>query len=488
MNSQIRQPVTDVWHHHLGTLEEALDESIRGLQNLLRLDEYHRHGHEQPKLKESLGPFGSSTLDLSALSDVLGSSGRLIPKERLERISQLLDDLQKLHKYCQSTPNKLPYADLEEDEAVIHQKAEKHLNEMARIFANLRIAQLEIHSKYKDAEHGPVFKEFTWRTLNPTELSVCPPFIVNAEIGSDSGPVLRKIMSLLESRKPIKVVAMRSTLKKTYSPTSDPSVPATLAIEMIPVAMRGVYFLQSSVAAHDFHNRLFEGLTSPRPTLLSILAQKKGEDGPVFQLRAQKAVRSRAFPAVVYNPDVARGFVTCFNLSANPEGPTDFNFAHFAAEEKDFAKEFSIPPDGTDPRNLVPVSAYLELTRRQRIGKLPSVTITGEDGSESTLLVSQSIVTQMSDQIHLWKTLQELAGVDNPFVMDTKATLTAEFGAKQKALLEHQQEELKKDSSHREQVAVASAVQRIVSHFTGVDASEIDIQKLLATVAENPGQ
>ena len=72
--------------------------------------------------------------------------------------------------------------------------------------------------------------------------------------------------------------------------------------------------------------------------------------------------------------------------------------------------------------------------------------------------------------------------------MDTKATLTAEFGAQQKALLQHQQEELQKDSLHREQVAVASAVQRIVSHFTGVDSTEIDIQKLLASVAENSGQ
>jgi hypothetical protein len=488
MHKQIRQPVEDVWHHHLGTLEEALDESIRGLQNLLRLDEYHRHGHEQPQLKESLGPFGSSTLDLGALSDVLGTSGRLMPKERLDRISQLLDGLEGLRNYCQSTPDNLPSADIDEDETVIHEKAEKHLNEMARIFSNLRIAQLEIHSKYKDAEHGPVFEAFSWRNLNPTELSVCPPFLITAEIGCESGPVLRKIMSLLESRKPIKVVAMRTTLKKTYSPTSDPSVPASLAIEMIPVAMRGVYFLQSSVAAPDFHNRLFEGLTSPRPTLLSLLSQKENEDGPEFQLRAQRAVRARAFPAVVYNPDLARGFVACFDLSGNPAAQSEFNFAHFAAGEKDFSEEFTNPDSATDPRNLVPIAAYLDLSRRQRLGKIPTISITTEDGAETTKLVSQAVVTQMSDLIHLWKTLEELAGVDNPYVKDTKATLQAEFGAKQKALMEHQQEELQKDRAQREQMAVASAVQRIVSHFTGVDAAEIDIQTLLASVADNSAQ
>lgn len=488
MTQQIRQQVEDVWHHHLGTLEDALDESIRGLQNLLRLDDYHRHGHEETKLKESLGPFGSSTLDLGALSGVLGSSGRSMPKERLAHISGLLEDLQKLHAFCQGMPAELPSANITDDEAEIHKLAETHLNEMAGIFAKLRLAQLEIHSKYKEAVHGPQFASFTWRNLNPTELSVCPPFIVDAEIGSESGPVLRKIMSLLESRKPIKVVALRKTLRKTYSPTSDPSVPATLAIEMIPVAMRGVYFLQSSVAAPDFHNRLFEGLTSPRPTLLSILGQKDNEDGAAFQLRAQKAMRSRAFPGLVYNPDRAPGFVACLELTGNPDMETDFSFAQFAMEQEEFASEFKEVSEDTDPRSLVKVSTYLELTRRQRTGKVPTVTITREDGSETTRVVSQTVVTQMSDQIHLWKTLKELAGVDNPFVKDTRAHLQAEFTAKEKALREDQEAALKQDRSDRERMAVASAVQRIVAHFTGVDASAIDVQQLLASVADNSGQ
>jgi hypothetical protein len=249
--------------------------------------------------------------------------------------------------------------------------------------------------------------------------------------------------------------------------------------------MRGVYFLQSSVAAPDYHNRLFEGLTSPRPTLLSLLEQGDSENGSDYQLRAQRALRSRAFPAVVYNPDLARGFVACFDLSGNPESQAEFNFAHFAAGEDDFAGEFSAPDAKADPRSMVAVTSYLDLSRRQRVGKLPVIQLGDADGKEHTRLVSQAVVTQMSDQIHLWKTLQELAGVDNPFVIHTRESLTAEYGAKQKAMLKSQQEELQKDQSRREQLAVASAVQRIVSHFTGVDASAIDIQGLLATVAEN---
>ena len=177
---------------------------------------------------------------------------------------------------------------------------------MADIFCSLRIAQLEIRSKYHPATHDPVFANFNWRLLSPAEFRLCPPFLIMASLEGDTGKTLRKIMSLLESRKPFKIAAMRASLQKAYAPTSDPSVPATMAVETLPLAMRGVYFLQSCLAAPDFTKRLFEALTSPRPTLLSLLAQKDGEDEAAFRLRAERAMRSRAFPIVVYDPDHAR--------------------------------------------------------------------------------------------------------------------------------------------------------------------------------------
>lgn len=482
MHEQMRQPVEDVWHHHLAALEESLDESIRSLQNLLRTDEYHRSGHEEPQLARTVGPFGSGSLDLSSLSEVLGksASSRAMSGERLNRVNRLLVDLQALREECADNPDTFPEADIGEDEKAIHARAEEHLNHMAGIFGKLRMAQLEIRSKYHPGHHDAVYGQFGWRDLSPNEMRLCPPFIVTAQIGQESGEVLRKILSLLESRKPMKVVALRSSLRKKYSPTANPICPATLSVEMVPLAMRGVYFLQSSVAAGDFPQRLFEALASPRPTLISLLAQKDDENHEAFEARAGRAMRCQAFPAVLYDPDKAPGFVSCFDLSANLEPDPSFTFAHYAAAEPEFAGDFQDPAGDMDPRDFVEVSEYLELTRRQRIGKHPVLNVHADESNETvTTVCSQAIVTQMSDLKHLWRTLQEIAGVDNPYVKDTRESLTEEFGAQQKALLESQQEDMEKEAAHREQVAVANAVRRIVSHFTGVDAGEITLETLL---------
>jgi hypothetical protein len=472
---QILQLVEDVWHHHCSALEEALDETIRALRNLLRLDEYHRHGHEEEQLEQSLGKYGSSNLNLSSLSKVLSSSAstRSMPRERLQRVNGLLEKLEETRKICAGAPADYPRADIDEEESAIHEKAEAHLNHMAGIFSSIRMAQLEIRSKYNPAAHDPVFTDFTWRQLSPSELRMCPPFLILARLGSQSGEALRKIMSLLESRKPFKIAALRSTLRKEYSPTSDPSVPATMAVETLPLAMRGVYLLQTCVAEPQFAKHIFEALTSPRPTLLSLLASKEDEDEAGFRLRAERAMRSRAFPFVVYDPDRARGFVSCFDLSWNPQAGETYTFADFAAGEEDYAGEFSDPPAEARPDDLVPISEFLELTRHQRLGKLPCVYAPGKDGQSVPMVVSPAVVTQTSDQVHLWKTLQEIAGTDNPHVKSTKDDLQAAFGAEQKALEEKMRNDLERKLADREKQAVSNTIRQIVARFTGVDPGNI---------------
>jgi hypothetical protein len=484
MEKQILQSVDNVWRHHFSTIEEALDETTRGLKNLLRLDDYHRHGHDEPQLEKTLGPFGSTNLDLSSLSQVLGknASTRNLPDDRLQRVHRLLEKLKEIKKTGSEVPSTYPSITIDEEETVIHEKAEAHLNQMADIFRNLRIAQLEICSKYHADTHDPVFEDFNWRQLSPAELRLCPPFLIIAQLGSKSGPTLRKIMSLLESRKPIKIAAMRTTLRKTYSPTSDPSVPATMAVEMLPLAMRGVYFLQTSIAEPDFDQRLFDALTSPRPSLLSLLAQETEEGENAFKLRAKNALQSRAFPGVIYDPDLASRFVSCFDLSANPKTEDEYTFANFAANDKEFVEEFTDPAAEITFEDLIPIGDFLALTRHQRVGKFPVLYLPGDDEKIHPKIVSQAVVTQTSDQMHLWKTLQEIAGEDNPYVNTTKATMQAEFGVQQKALFDSLQQDKAEAKTHSEKVAVAATVRKLVSHFTGVDPTEINLENLIAAM------
>jgi pyruvate-ferredoxin/flavodoxin oxidoreductase len=252
--------------------------------------------------------------------------------------------------------------------------------------------------------------------------------------------------------------------------------------------MRGVYFLQTCVAAPDFQKQMFEGLTAPRPGVISVLCKRNEEEQAAFQSRAERAVRSRAFPMCLYDPDRAHRFGMCFDLSANPAPDTlwttetlsgqnaqgqpieveePFTFAHFAASEAEFAAEFTDPPAIAD--HLIPMTDYLGFSRRQRVGKLPFISLVGKDGSIVRKVASPVIALQCSDRLHLWHTLQEISGMDNPHVNTTRAALQNECAAQQQELKKSLQQEMEKDAARREQAAVATAVRKLVVHLTGID-------------------
>ncbi|MBW2509643.1 MAG: hypothetical protein JRE81_13515, partial [Deltaproteobacteria bacterium] len=46
MKHQVLPSVEEVWRERRDALVDALAETIEELKGLLRLDEYHRHGHE----------------------------------------------------------------------------------------------------------------------------------------------------------------------------------------------------------------------------------------------------------------------------------------------------------------------------------------------------------------------------------------------------------------------------------------------------------
>jgi len=494
MKEQIRQAVEDVWRHHCAALEEALDESISELKNLLRLDDYQRHRHEPDRLERALGPLAATNVDLGSLSRVLGESAhsRAIAPERLKRVQALIQTLGEMKDTWSTIRPDLASVELERKEDEIRELAEQHLNRLAQVFRTLRIAQLELRAKYESETHDAAFADFTWRQLGPGELRLCPAFLVMARLDRDSGAQLRKMMSLLESRMPIKIAVLRSSLRDVHSSTSDIGVPPTMSIETLPLAMRGVYFLQACAAAPNLEKHLFEALTAPRPGVISLLCRRDGEEQAAFQSRADRAVRARAFPMCVYDPDRADRFVMCFDLSSNPSPDTlwttetlsghdaegqpieveqAFTFAHFAASDTEFAAEVTDPPAIAD--HLIPITDYLGFSRLQRIGKLPFVSLVGNDGSIVRKVVSPAIALQCSDRLHLWRTLQEISGIDNPYVNTTRTALQKECAAQQEAQIKSLQQDMEKEAARREQIAVASAVRRLVAHLTGIDPPQI---------------
>jgi hypothetical protein len=490
MTEPTLQSVEAQWQRHRTTLDDALTEAIGELEDIVKLDEHHRHGHEPAELERSLGPLGPTSLDLSSLSKVLGNSPRAMAPERLLRIKGLIPTLSEIRETWSKMAFERACIDLERDESEILAHAEAYLNGLAAVFRAFRITQLEIRSKYDSAVHDASFADFDWRRLGPGELQSSPPFVLIARLDGDEGARLRKVMSLLETGMPIKVVALRSNLREPRRGSTSLLVPPGMTLETLPFGMQGVYFVQTCGPVADFEQRLFAALCAPRPAVISVLCEREGETQESFQSRAERAIRARAFPLCVYDPDRDTRFVMCFDLSGNPSVESQwttetltgvdsdgnaveiaeaFTVAHFAALEPEFAVDLSEPPANSEA--LVQLTDYLALSHRQQIGKVPFIRVPGEDGNFVRKVVSPELTGQCAERLHLWRTLQEIAGVDNPHVHRTRAALQQELSAQQKTQLESLRKDMEKDAAHRERAAVATTVRKLVARLTGVEPS-----------------
>ena len=482
--------VDELWQRHRASLEEAFTDAIRGLEELVHVDDYHHHAHDRDELERSLGPLGGSNVDLGSLSRMLRDSthSRAMPPDRLARVQGLIPQLARIKQELPMALSESTLVDIERGQDEILPLAEDHLNRAAHVFRTLRTAQMEVRSKYESETHDAFFEDFSWRQLGPNELRLCPPFVVAACLDERSSETLRKMMSLLETGMPIKILALRSSLREVHSAVADTSVPATLSVEMLPLAMRGVHFAQTCACIPEFENQFFAAIVAPRPGVISLLSARDGEEREAFERRAEGAMRSRAFPMCTYDPDSAKSFVDCFDLSSNPSpdeiwtgetlsGPDllghpleveeAFTFAHFAASDPEFERDLSDPPESTD--DLVSMADYLELSRQQRAGKLPVIWCVGEEGSVVRKVVSQAVALQCAERRHLWCTLREIAGVSNPHVEAARSDLRQELTAQQEKTVRKLRTDMEQHIAQREKAAVATAMRNLVVKLTGVE-------------------
>jgi hypothetical protein len=111
----------------------------------------------------------------------------------------------------------------------------------------------------------------------------------------------------------------------------------------------------------------------------------------------------------------------------------------------------------------------MALSRQQRVGKLPFIRRFDDDERLFYEIVSEDLVRRCSERLHVWRTLQEISGTDNPHVNRTRDALERKLGGQQAERLEHLRGELEKEAANRERAAVASAVRKLVARLTGVD-------------------
>ena len=364
------------------------------LRDLLTIDAQHQHGQEVPQLGQALGPLGRDALDLGSLATVLQHRrpATVLPGDQRRRIEELIQNLETMEetwKGLSIAPRAMPPG--EAVEAVVAW-AETHFNRLAGLCALLRQANLELGSRYEPARHTPFFASFGWSQLSAAELSLGPAIVVRVDLAAMPERLSSPLAALLENGLPLKVLGLRASVPAVASPNG-------FSWALLPLALRAVYLLQTPTSAGDFESRLNAALASPRAALVSGLTAA----GEV----AAESLRSRAFPALVYDPDRAEGLVGCFDLSGNP-----------------------------DP--AAPLGG-------------------GERADEGAARGA------------LWTTLQELAGLRGPHLVAQAEALRASFEAEQQKREKKLREEIEATCREAEEARLAASVRALVADWTGAD-------------------
>jgi len=508
----ITKLVESCWDETLDVLKSKVRHSAARVEELLTLEEYYRTGHRDDNLKAAMGSFADGSIDAGALASVLGEGDdqRLMGKKRLERVRRTAQALREVENRLETAPPKCEFASLYDSEADLLDRGAKHLESMSELFKLIRIADLEGRARYEDEHHDGFFKRFGYDHLENEEVSLCPPFVIMADDKGDRRKLLGKLLRVVSAGLPVKVMLVQSHIpKRDIAAGRSAALQCSMDIELLPVALRGIYVAQSAVGAPDLGERLGHGIASPRPAVMSIFVRSdvKEED---YRTLAEASLSSRLYPRFVYDPDRSADFVQCFDLSGNPaldrpwpkaslefrneKGETEklereLTFADFVVDQPDFAEEFSLLPADLEGRTAVHIAEFLAYSPYDRGGKVPFV-YTVDSGRRLVKKVpSQAVVIQTGDRQQLWHTLKELAGIENPHVQAAREKLRQDLDEEKRSAMTALRAELAAELEAKRQEAVSGAMRNLAARLTGLapaEAAEALVAGVAAAVPEAP--
>jgi pyruvate-ferredoxin/flavodoxin oxidoreductase len=301
--------------------------------------------------------------------------------------------------------------------------ADAHLRRLTRWIKAERVARLELDDKYRAAEHDPFFERFSWKDFTPEELALCPPLLLIGDAEDLFGRGLGALSALLDSRAPVKVLALDA-----------PAAPTRHAL--VSLAHRDVFVLHGGFGDGD---RLLEGLASafasPRPAVAHLICPVEPARGVAdgAYRRGADALASRLKPFFVYDPGRGEAPHERLSLEGNPEPESDWKSrvvteieedgsrsetettttpADYLATDPDWSAEFTLVPRRSWSGRMVSVSEFLELDEDERAEAIPFVWLDGNTGSPERARVSAKVVAVCESRLAFWRLLNRIARND----------------------------------------------------------------------------
>ncbi len=332
---------------------------------------------------------------------------------------------------------------------------EGHMAKMAAGFKAMRLAELELAGKYNEAEHDPAFQKFDWKDFSEEEWLLCPPVVSVGGDGAMYDIGFQNLSRALASGMPVKVLVVDT---QVYSNTGGQACTSGFIsqvadmspygkdwkgkeevrkeISLIGLAHRTSYVMQGAMSnVTHLLEGFIDGLNKRRPALFNIHAVCPPEHGvgdDMSDKQSKRAVESRAYPLIKFDPDAGETIAECIDLDGNPSMDSDWpeysidfihedgradklstpmTFADFAATEGRFRKHFKQAPAETWNDDMISFHEFLDLDEEEREDKYPFIWGVDEDDRLVRILCSQEIVKSAEERRGYWRQLKGIAGL-----------------------------------------------------------------------------
>ncbi len=332
---------------------------------------------------------------------------------------------------------------------------EGHMAKMADGFKTIRMVELELAGEYNAKAHDDHFTYFDWRKLTQEEFLLCPPVVGIGGDGAMYDIGFQNLSRMMMSGMPIKVLVLDT---QVYSNTGGQACTSGFIgqvadmtpygkemkgkqevrkeMSLIGMAHGTSYVHQGSISniTHLLEGYI-EGLNSRRPALFNIYAVCQPEHGvadDASEMQSKRAVESRAYPLLRYNPDLGETWSECCDMEGNPaiegdwptyklsyqdsQGETatlqlPMTFADFAFSEGRFRKHFQPVPEEAWNDSMSPIAEFLDLDADEREERQPYVWGVDRNNKLRRVLVSGEIVDSTLERRANWRLLKSLSGI-----------------------------------------------------------------------------
>jgi hypothetical protein len=395
------------------------------------------NGREPAALQASVGKSFESAFDFSVLSSTLAKAsapGGLSPARR-QRIEAVLNVLEEQRFFPSAAKSKDAYPFVFGSCTDVELAWRERLPKMRELAKALAIAQLEVKGEYNELRHDALFATYGERGLPRDELARFPSYLVC--VYSNAFDEYAHLMTLLGADVPVKAVVQFDDLLEEGAQLK-PYVALSMRSKQVAdmaIGLGSVYVVQSAASnLVRARSRIVNGLRYDGPALFSIYSGASAQATVAPYLRAAAAMEARVFPAFSYDPSAGTTWAERFSVTDNPQPErdwpvqslayenrehqrvaedVDFTLVDFAALDERYAAHFAAVPVAQYNGHLAPVGAWLERGEAPSTDAVPYITMVDENDVLQRVVVDASVVEEARRCATVWRSLQELGGINN---------------------------------------------------------------------------